>query len=117
MPAGSDRERGVVEGGARPAGARGLGGDAVAIAAQVRCEGMSCGGDLDQAVTFRAVRRPRPCPEPPVLCPGRVVYLLLNGVRGGGRARADRRATGRDLDRDRAGEHHGRGARCLVSGV
>jgi len=112
--AGSDGEREVVEGDAKPVGARDLGGDVIVAAAQVLYEGMSHSENPDGAVTFQPAHRPQPRLQPSVVCLDRIVRVPLNGVQGRGNqfvehSRADCCAVCRDLDRDgacaqRAGE-------------
>jgi hypothetical protein len=76
-------------------------------AAQVLHEGVSRSEDPGGAVTLQAAHRPQPCFQPPVVCLGRVVRMLLNGVHGWGNQlvehpRVTRGAVGRDRDGDRA---------------
>lgn len=78
------------------------------VAAEVLHEGMAGGEDPRGAVTLQAAHRLQPCFQPPVACLGRVVRMLLNGVRSRGNQliedpRVNRGAIGGDPGRDRAG--------------
>ena len=86
------------------------GGDVVVAAARVLHERVTGGENPRRAVPLQAPHRPEPGLQPPVICFGSVIRVLLNGVQGrgdqlAGHPRAGRRAAGRNLGRDRACAH------------